>query len=117
MVKPDNLSLYDLAIYTDFLKHNGQKSHRFEAAFWGRIVNPLVIFVMLLVSTPFVIGVKRGVTAGARILIGVVIGLSFNVLDMTISHLGLIYDLNPALMAFLPSVTVALVGVWAVRKV
>ncbi len=117
IVNPDNLSLYDLALYTDFLKHNGQKSHRFEAAFWGRIVNPLVIFVMLLVSTPFVIGVKRGVTAGARILIGVVIGLSFNVLDMTVSHVGLIYDLNPALMAFLPSVTVALIGVLAVRKV
>lgn len=117
VVNPDNLALYDLAMYIDFLKENHQKSHRFEAAFWGRVVNPMVIFVMLLVSTPFVIGFQRGISIGARILIGAVIGLGFNILDMTVGHLGLIYNLNPALMAFAPGLAVSAGALWALRRV
>ena len=117
VVNPDNLSLYDLAMYVEFLKDNHQKSQVFEMAFWGRIVNPLVIFVMLLVSAPFVIGVKRGIGAGARILVGAVIGMGFNVADMTVSHLGLIYNLSPPLMAFLPSVLVLIAALFALKRV
>ncbi len=116
VVIPDNLSLYDLAIYINFLKENHQKSHLFEVAFWGRIVNPLVIFVMLLVSAPFVVGIKRGVSAGARVLIGVVIGMGFNVIDITTGHIGLIYGLSPPLMAFIPSVTVSIIALFALKK-
>ncbi|MGZ8152787.1 MAG: LPS export ABC transporter permease LptG [Methylovulum sp.] len=117
VVNPNNLSLYDLAMYVSFLKENHQKAQKFELAFWGRVVNPLVIFVMLLVSAPFVIGVKRGINAGARILIGVIIGMGFNVLDMTVSHIGLINDFNPPLVAFIPSVVVAALALVAVRQV
>ncbi len=96
VVNPSNLSMYDLAMYIDFLKGNHQKSQEFELAFWGRVVNPLVVFVMLLVSAPFVIGVKRGVNVGARMMIGVVIGMGFNIVDKIVGHLGLIYDLKSA---------------------
>ncbi len=116
VVNPDNLSLYDLAMYVNFLTENQQKSHAFEVAFWGRIVNPIVIFVMLLVSTPLVIGVRRGISVGARILIGAVIGMGFNIFDITVGHIGLIYDLNPPLMAFMPSLTVLAVTLFAIKR-
>jgi lipopolysaccharide export system permease protein len=117
VVTPDNLSLYDLAMYIDFLKENKQKSQAFELAFWGRLINPFVTFVMLLVATPFVIGVKRGVSTGARMMIGVIIGMSFNIIDKIVGHLSLIYELNPAIMALLPSVVVFSLAVYAVRRV
>jgi lipopolysaccharide export system permease protein len=117
VVNPNNLSMYDLAMYIDFLKENHQKSHEFELAFWGRVVNPLVVFVMLLVSAPFVIGVKRGVNVGARMMIGVVIGMSFNIIDKIVGHIGLIYDFNPPLMAVLPSLTVSIVALYALKRV
>lgn len=117
VVVPQNLSMYDLAMYIDFLKDNHQKSHEFELAFWGRVVNPLVVFVMLLVSAPFVIGVTRGANVGARMMIGVVIGMSFNIIDKIVGHLGLIYDLNPVLVAFFPSVTVLALALYALNRV
>lgn len=117
VVSPDNLSLYDLAMYIDFLRQNKQKSQTFELAFWGRVINPFVTFVMLLVSTPFVIGIKRGVSTGARLMIGVIIGMSFNIIDKIVGHLSLIYDLNPAVMAALPSLVVFTLAVLAIRKV
>ena len=113
VVNPNNLSLYDLASYVGFLKKNHQKSHVFELAFWGRVVNPLVTFVMLLLSAPFVIGVKRGVSVGGRMMIGVVIGMGFNIIDKIVGHIGLIYDLNPPLMAFIPSLTVLALALFA----
>jgi lipopolysaccharide export system permease protein len=117
VVNPNNLSLYDLAMYISFLKDNHQKSHTFEQAFWGRVVNPLVTFVMLLVSAPFVIGVRRGVSAGARMMIGIIIGMGFNIIDTTVAHIGLIYNLNPPLIAFLPSFTVLAMALFAIRRV
>jgi len=117
VVNPDNLSIVDLAQYIDFLKGNRQKSQVFELAFWGRIVNPLITFVMLLLATPFVIGIKRGVSAGARMMIGVVIGMGFNIIDRIVSHLGLIYDYNPPLVAAFPSLTVLTLALIFSRKV
>lgn len=117
VVTPDNLSLYDLAMYIDFLKENKQKSQSFELAFWGRLINPFVTFVMLLVATPFVIGVRRGVSTGARMMVGVIIGMSFNIVDKIVGHLGLVYELNPAVMALLPSSVVFSLAIYAVRRV
>lgn len=116
VVNPDNLSLIDLAQYIEFLKSNKQKSQTFELAFWGRVINPFVTFVMLLVATPFVIGVKRGVNVGSRMMIGVVIGMSFNILDKIFGHVGLIYDFNPLLMAIFPSLLVSSLSLYALRR-
>jgi lipopolysaccharide export system permease protein len=117
VVNPNNLSLLDLSKYINFLKSNYQKSQQFEIAFWGRVVNPLVTFIMLLVSAPFVIGIKRGISAGARMLIGVVIGMGFNIIDKIVGHLGLIYELNPPVIAFTPSLIMLSLAIYAIRRI
>jgi lipopolysaccharide export system permease protein len=115
VVSPDNLSILELARYVDFLKQNHQKSQVFELALWGRLINPFVTFVMLMISAPFVIGVRRGISVGARMIIGVIIGLGFNIIDKIIGHLGLIYELNAPLTALLPSLFTVIVAFWALR--
>ena len=110
-----NLSSVDLAKYIAFLKHNNQKSQTFEAAFWQKVMNPFVTFVMLLLSTPFVIGIKRGTGVGGRLVVGIVIGLSFNILDQIVGHLGIVYNLNPLLMAMLPSTLVLIAASYVIN--
>lgn len=117
VVKSENMSLYDLYMYISFLKDNSQKTQTFELAFWSRLINPLVTFVMLMVSIPFVISVRRGVGTGGRMMLGVVIGMSFNIFDKIAGHLGLVYEFNPMLMAILPSLLVFLGAVIAVSRV
>jgi lipopolysaccharide export system permease protein len=116
VVSPDNLSILELARYVDFLKQNRQKSQVFELALWGRLINPFVTFVMLMISAPFVIGVKRGISVGARMIIGVVIGLGFNIVDKIVGHLGLIYELNAPLTALLPSLLTFIAAYWTLRR-
>jgi lipopolysaccharide export system permease protein len=116
VVKPDNLSLFDLAQYIDFLQENNQKSQTFEAVFWRRLINPLIIFVMLMVSSPFVIGIKRNSSLGGRLMIGVLIGMGFNILDKITNHMGLVYDLNPIIVALFPGFLVFISAFYLVNK-
>ena len=117
VVNPDNLSLIDLSHYIDFLKNNQQKAQKFQLAFWERVFNPLVIFVMLMVATPFVIGIRRGIDVGGRMMIGIVIGMSFNIVDHIFGHLGLIYDINPLIIVLLPSALVISLSIYAIKRV
>jgi lipopolysaccharide export system permease protein len=117
VVNPDNLSLIDLSHYIDFLKNNHQKAQKFQLAFWERVFNPLVIFVMLMVATPFVIGIRRGIDVGGRMMIGIVIGMSFNIVDHIFGHLGLIYDINPLIIVLLPSAMVSSLSIYAIKRV
>ncbi len=117
VVKSDNLSLYDLYMYIVFLKENNQKSQSFELAFWSRLINPLVTFVMLMVSAPFVIGIRRGMGTGGRMMIGILIGMTFNIFDKIAGHLGLVYGLDPMVMALLPSALVFCGALYAVNRI
>jgi lipopolysaccharide export system permease protein len=72
---------------------------------------------MLLVSAPFVIGIGRGISTGVRIMMGVLIGMSFNIIDQIAGHLGLVYNINPMLMAMLPSTLMFCIAVYAIWRV
>ncbi len=117
VVDPNDLSLYDLNNYIQFLHANQQKAQRFEAAFWKRLFNPIMVLIMLLVATPFVIGIKRNINASSRVLIGCIFGMSFNVFDQIMGHIGLIYQFNPIVIALLPSVIVFILASYAIFKV
>jgi lipopolysaccharide export system permease protein len=117
VVDSENMSLQDLYNYIDFLKTNNQKSQSYEQAFWSRLVNPLVTFVMLMVSAPFVIGIGRGVGTGGRIMLGICIGMAFNISDRIIGNVGLVYNINPLLTAIFPSFVVFCAALFAVWRV
>jgi lipopolysaccharide export system permease protein len=116
VIRPESMSLVDLSNYIDFLEENNQKSQKYRLAFWGRIINPLITFVMLLVSAPFVIGIRKGVGVGARMMIGVLIGMGFNIINKTTGHLALVYDLNPVVMASLPSALMLTAAIFAISR-
>ncbi len=103
VIRPENLSAVDLAGYIKYLRDNGQKSLVVEQAFWGRIVNPVVTIVMLLVAVPFVLGFRRDISAGQRIVVGVTLGIGFYLFDKVFGHLGLIYDMDPMFSAAFPA--------------
>jgi lipopolysaccharide export system permease protein len=49
-------------------------------------------------------------------MIGIVIGMSFNILDKIFGHIGLIYDFNPFAVAILPSLLMSSLSLYALRK-
>lgn len=116
VVDPENLSLNDLSKYIDFLQENKQDSAKYELAFWARLINPFIILVMLLVSAPFVVGVGRGIALGPRMMMGILIGMSFNIIDNAVGQMGIVYGLNPIFVAVLPSSLVLLGAFYAISR-
>ncbi|BCG63260.1 MAG: lipopolysaccharide export system permease protein [Methyloprofundus sp.] len=116
VVDPENLSLYELAKYIDFLQENKQDAGKYELAFWARLINPFITLVMLLVATPFVIGVGRGIALGPRMVSGILIGMGFNIVDNAVGQMGVVYGLNPLFVAVLPSSFVLMGALYAISR-
>jgi lipopolysaccharide export system permease protein len=116
IVNSGNLSILGLHRYIRFLNENGQQSHKFELAFWQRVIDPLVTLVMLLVAVPFVMNVSRSVTMGQRMMMGVVIGMVFILFDRMVGHLGLVYSFDPMISAMLPGSIFLVITLILIRR-
>lgn len=116
IVNAGNLSILDLHRYIRYLQENGQQSHKFELAFWQRVIDPFITMVMLLVAVPFVMNVSRSVPMGQRMLLGIVVGLAFVLFDRTMGHLGLVYHFEPAIAAILPGAVFLVSTVVVIRR-
>jgi len=116
VMDPENLSLMDLSKYIDFLQNNKQDAAKYELAFWARLINPLITLVMLLVAAPFVVGVGRGIALGPRMIMGILIGMSFNIIDNAVGQMGVVYGLNPLFVALLPSSLVLMGALYAISR-
>ena len=116
VVKPDRLSILGLARYIQFLENNGQDSDKYLVAITSKIIRPFVILVMLLISVPFVFGVKRAGSTGGRILMGALIGIGFNLVDRLFGNVGIVYGFNPILAAAMPFLLALSVSVLAIRR-
>jgi lipopolysaccharide export system permease protein len=102
--KPENLSITELHRYINYLNKNDQLAIQYELAFWLKIVYPFSIIVMIFIATPLIFGSIRNVPISRRVLFGTLIGIGFHLLNKTINHVGILYNLNPILSASLPTI-------------
>ncbi len=119
MVNPDRMAISTLYSYVRYLKTNQQKATRYEIALWSKLAFPLAAPVMLLLALPFAYRQVRGSKLGSRILLGIMIGLSFHLTNRMFGHIGLLNDWPPVLSALLPLTAfsiAALVAIWRVEN-
>lgn len=116
-VQPENMSATDLYRYSDYLESNELDASQYTLAFWIKMVTPLASVAMLLIALPFVFGSQRSGSAGARMLIGLLIGIGFFIANKAVNHAGQVYGLTPLISAAAPIVLVMLVGMIAMRRV
>lgn len=116
-VDPEDLSARALWDYVNYLKRNRTDYERYALAFWIKVISPLASLVMLIVAVPFVFGPLRSTSTGVRLLVGVLVGVGFFLLNQTINQLGLVYGLAPFASAALPSILFAAAGLYALARV
>ena len=116
-VKPATMSAIDLYRYSDYLQTNDLDASHYQLAFWIKVITPLSSMVMLLIALPFVFGSQRSTGSGYRVLVGLLLGIGFFMLNRTVNHLGQIYGLHPFVSASTPVILVAIAGMFAIRKV
>ncbi len=117
---PDEMSAGDLSAFVTHLKENKQNSNRYEIAFWSKIVYPFVVLVMILLAVPFSAFQKRSGGVGAKIFVGIMLGLIFHFVSKLFAHFGQLNDWPPFLSASFPSwvfLAVAAVMLFRVQRV
>jgi lipopolysaccharide export system permease protein len=112
---PDRMSAYDLYTYTKHLELNNQRTERYDIAFWKKIVYPFSIFVMMALALPFAYLHFRAGGVSLKIFAGIMIGVTFQLLNTLFSHLGLLNGWTPFLASALPSLLFLLVALIALR--
>lgn len=114
---PDRMSAYDLHAYSQHLKANNQRTDRYEIAFWKKVVYPLSIFVMMALALPFAYLHFRAGGVSLKIFTGIMIGVSFQLINNLFSHLGLLNTWPAFVTAALPSTLFMLMAIVALRWV
>jgi lipopolysaccharide export system permease protein len=116
LVKPQFMSLVGLFDYISYLKTNGQSSLLYEQALWSKIINPFAIIVMVLIAIPMVKSYSRMTAIGQRVSIGCLIGIMFHIFNQIAGHMGIVYNIHPALSVTFPTLLMLSVIVWLLRK-
>ncbi|MEN3295619.1 MAG: lipopolysaccharide export system permease protein [Burkholderiales bacterium] len=110
---PDRMSAQDLAAYTRHLAENNQNTERYEIAFWKKIVYPFAVLVMMALALPFAYLHFRAGGVSLKIFIGIMIGVSFQLLNRLFSHIGLLNTWPALSTAVLPSAVFLLIAISA----
>jgi lipopolysaccharide export system permease protein len=113
---PQLLTLHGLASYIDHLRRNHLETAVFEIGFWSRIARLFAVIVVTLLALPFVFGPLRTTGAGARTVVGVLLGVVFFLITRTVENGGQLFGLNPFLVGWLPTLCVGLCTVVAISR-
>jgi lipopolysaccharide export system permease protein len=116
---PERMSANELAVYTRHLAENKQETDRFKIAFWKKLIDPLSIFVLMALALPFAYLHTRSGGVSLKIFIGIMIGVSFILINTLFSHLGLLSTWPPFVTAIAPSMLfllLALGALWWVER-
>ncbi|RMG30485.1 MAG: LPS export ABC transporter permease LptG [Gammaproteobacteria bacterium] len=114
--RPEQLSNRELARYIAYMRANGLDASRYALVYWHRWLTPLTSLVMVFVAMPFVFATQRIAGQGVRVVIGILVGLGFYLVDQMLSHMGQVFGLPPLLGTLAPSLLFLLVaGIALVR--
>jgi lipopolysaccharide export system permease protein len=111
-LKPNDLPLLSLIKSIRDLSRTGHAYNSYTHELYQRLAQPFTVLVLISISLPFVMRSVRMVPVGQRIFLGIGLGVVFYLLDKTLDHMGVVFNLNPIISAF--SVPIAFFFVGAV---
>jgi lipopolysaccharide export system permease protein len=117
VVEPQALSVWGLYRYIRFMHRSGQDAGRYEVAFWGKLVQPLLILAMIFVAIPVLLGTARTTGTGIKVFVGIVIGIAFYLVSRSFAFLSLLVGLSPAVAALAPVLLFVGAALFLLRRV
>ncbi len=117
LIKPDQLSVWQLSQYVTHLSSNSQDTERYELAFWSKLFLPLSTAVMVILAIPFVFQQLRSGGLGRNLFIGIMLGVGFYVVERGFGNVVQVYDIPPFLGALLPVTAFAMLAIFMLRRI
>lgn len=91
-----------------YFRSNGLDTREYTFAFWSRIARTVAVVFCVLLAIPFVLGSLRSSGTGTRMLMGLLLGVGFFLLQRLIESGTIVFNLNPVVLAWLPTTLLAL---------
>ena len=117
VIRQDLLDTDGLIRYIAYLQANGLDATPYLIAFWARMADIVSVALMTLLALPFVLGGMRSAGTGVKVLIGLLIGLAYYVTAQAFANSGQVFDLDPRVVAWLPTAALLLVNALAFSRV
>ncbi len=102
LLQPDRMATLDLFEYIRHLDANGQAAQRYEIEFWRKVFYPLSCLVMVVLALPFAYLHFRSTGIATYVFGGVLIGISFFLLNNVFGYIGNLNNWWPWLTAAAP---------------
>ena len=102
LLKPERMGTLDLFNYIQHLDANGQTAQRYEIEFWKKVFYPLSCLVMVILALPFAYLHFRSGGIATYVFAGVMIGISFFLLNNVFGYIGNLQNWQPWLAAATP---------------
>jgi len=113
------MSTLELFRYIAHLSDNEQAAQSHEIQFWKRALYPFACLVMVGLALPFAYMHGRAGGVSLKVFGGIMLGISFVLLNNVAGHLGLLRDWTPWMVAAAPSALYLLMSMaafsWLVR--
>ncbi|VWX63264.1 Lipopolysaccharide export system permease protein [Burkholderiales bacterium 8X] len=113
LLRPDRMRTIDLFNYIRHLDANGQTSQRYEIEFWRKVFYPLSCLVMVVLALPFAYLHFRQAGITTYVFGGVMIGISFFLLNNVFGYLGNLSNWSPWITAAAPGFIYSLMSLAA----
>ncbi len=113
-----DMSATELFTYSQYLQSNNLDNDEYMLEFWVKVFTPLTCLAMLMIAMPIVFSTTpRSGGVGQRIMLAVLIGIVYFVINRSMNHLGLALNIMPVLSASIPLLIVVLISFYFLRKV
>ncbi|HEF5870132.1 TPA: LPS export ABC transporter permease LptG [Burkholderia cenocepacia] len=117
LVSPERMSIVNLFRYIQHLRENQQDTQRYDIALWRKLLYPFAVFVMLVLSLPFAYLHTRAGVVGVKVFGGIMLGMSFQLLNTLFSHIGTLNTWPAPLTAATPGLIYLALGLFALKWV
>ena len=113
------MSTLELWRYSTHLSDQEQAAQGYQIRFWRRALYPLACLVMVALALPFAYLHARAGSVSLKVFGGIMLGISFVLLNNLAGHIGMLRGWTPWLAAAAPSIAYLLMSMaafaWLVR--
>lgn len=110
LISPDRMSMFNLFRYIQHLTENRQDTQRYDIALWKKLLYPFAVLVMLVLSLPFAYLHTRAGVVGVKVFGGIMLGMSFQLINTLFSHIGMLATLPAPMTAAAPALLYLALG-------
>ncbi len=117
ILPPSSLPIMILKDHVEFLRQQGASTGVYELALWRKLLQPMAVLALVILAISFVFGPLREATMGFRIFVGVLIGISFKMLQDLLGPFSIVFEM-PIVVAILGPILLSLaLGLYLLRRI